>query len=85
MNPFLLFFLGLFAGLGIYFFHKKQNKRTTANLKNRNARLEQEKKIVVDFMHNLAVAIGEGVPKKNYIKELHIPQLSQLGDECMHI
>ena len=78
MNPFLLFFLGLIAGLVVYFFHKRQSKKTTDILKNRNARLEQEKKIVVDFMHNLAVAIGEGVPKKELYQELHIqPSLQQ--------
>ena len=70
MNPFLLFFLGLIVGLGVYFFHKRQSKKTTDILKNRNARLEQEKKIVVDFMHNLAVAIGEGVPKKELYQRI---------------
>ena len=70
MNPYLLFSIGLFAGLAVYFYHKKQSKKTTAYLKNRNARLEQEKKIVVDFMHNLAVAIGEGVPKKDLYQRI---------------
>ena len=42
-------------------------------------RLQQEKEIVVDFMHNLAVAIGEGIAKKIYTKELLIRRSSQLG------
>ncbi|MEC8421376.1 MAG: GAF domain-containing SpoIIE family protein phosphatase [Verrucomicrobiota bacterium] len=70
MNPLLLFFCGLFIGLTIYFFYRQQVRKTTNNLKNRNARLEQEKKIVVDFMHNLAVAIGEGVPKKELYQRI---------------
>lgn len=70
MNPLLLFFCGLFIGLTIYFFFRQQVRKTTNNLKNRNARLEQEKKIVVDFMHNLAVAIGEGVPKKELYQRI---------------
>jgi sigma-B regulation protein RsbU (phosphoserine phosphatase) len=39
-------------------------------LKDKNARLEQEKKIVVEFMHNLAVAIGEGVPRKELYQRI---------------
>jgi len=70
VNPLLLFFCGLFIGLTIYFFFRQQVRKTTNNLKNRNARLEQEKKIVVDFMHNLAVAIGEGVPKKELYQRI---------------
>lgn len=70
MNPYLLFSIGLFVGLVFYFYNKKQSKKTTSYLKNRNARLEQEKKIVVDFMHNLAVAIGEGVPKKELYQRI---------------
>ena len=70
MNPYLLFSIGLFVGLVFYFYNKKQSKKTTTHLKNRNARLEQEKKIVVDFMHNLAVAIGEGVPKKELYQRI---------------
>ena len=50
------------------------NRRLKSNLNglsDEKVRLEQEKIIVVDFMHNLAVAIGEESPKKISTKELH--------------
>ena len=70
MNPLILFFSGLLLGASLYFFHRKESRKFAALLKDKNARLEQEKKIVVEFMHNLAVAIGEGVPRKELYQRI---------------
>ncbi|NBQ03445.1 MAG: hypothetical protein EBU27_09620, partial [Opitutae bacterium] len=70
MNPFILFFSGLLIGASLYFFHRRESRKFAALLKDKNARLEQEKKIVVEFMHNLAVAIGEGVPRKELYQRI---------------
>ena len=70
MNPLILFFSGLIIGISLYFFHRRESRKSAASLKDKNARLEQEKKIVVEFMHNLAVAIGEGVPRKELYQRI---------------
>lgn len=70
MNPLILFFSGLIIGISLYFFQRRKSRKSAASLKDKNARLEQEKKIVVEFMHNLAVAIGEGVPRKELYQRI---------------
>ena len=70
MSPFILFFSGLIIGISFYFFQRRESRKLTVSLKDKNARLEQEKKIVVEFMHNLAVAIGEGVPRKELYQRI---------------
>ena len=70
MNPLILFFSGLIIGISLYFFQRRESRKFAASLKDKNARLEQEKKIVVEFMHNLAVAIGEGVPRKELYQRI---------------
>jgi len=49
----------------LWFYKHKKNRKTNNLLSDRIVRLEQEKEIVVNFMHNLAVAIGEGIAKKD--------------------
>ena len=70
MSPLILFFSGLIIGISFYFFQRRESRKLTVSLKDKNARLEQEKKIVVEFMHNLAVAIGEGVPRKELYQRI---------------
>ena len=70
MNPVILFCSGLLIGIGLYYFHRRESRKFAASLKDKNTRLEQEKKIVVEFMHNLAVAIGEGVPRKELYQRI---------------
>ena len=70
MNPLILFFSGLIIGISLYFFQRRESRKFAASLRDKNARLEQEKKIVVEFMHNLAVAIGEGVPRKELYQRI---------------
>ena len=70
MSPLILFISGLIIGISFYFFQRRESRKFAASLKDKNARLEQEKKIVVEFMHNLAVAIGEGVPRKELYQRI---------------
>ena len=50
VNPFILFFSGLLIGASLYFFHRRESRKFAALLKDKNARLEQEKKIeALDF------------------------------------
>ena len=58
-----MFFGGLIIGIIILVFAEKWVK-FNKNLLDQNNQLAQEKKIAVDFMHNLAEAIGEGVERK---------------------
>jgi sigma-B regulation protein RsbU (phosphoserine phosphatase) len=70
VSPLILFISGLIIGISFYFFQRRESRKLTVSLKDKNARLEQEKKIVVEFMHNLAVAIGEGVPRKELYQRI---------------
>lgn len=70
MSPLILFISGMIIGISFYFFQRRESRKFAASLKDKNARLEQEKKIVVEFMHNLAVAIGEGVPRKELYQRI---------------
>ena len=59
------FCLGLLLGLVFLVLVIKKERKSLSLLHDKNLRLEQEKEIAVEFMHNLAVAIGEGVAKKD--------------------
>ena len=61
----LYFCLGLLLGLVFLVLVIKKERKSLSLLHDKNLRLEQEKEIAVEFMHNLAVAIGEGVAKKD--------------------
>ena len=61
----LYFCLGLLLGLVFLVLVIKKERKSLSLLHDKTLRLEQEKKIAVEFMHNLAVAIGEGVAKKD--------------------
>ena len=60
MNVFLFLLAGATVGiLGLLYFGKI-SKRKISDLRDEKIRLQKEKEIIVEFMHNLAVAIGEG-------------------------
>ena len=70
MIEFLFFLSGvLFPSLLAFAIIRKKRKKYDS-LSEIKIRLEQEKEIVVDFMHNLAVAIGEGVDKKDLYQRI---------------
>jgi phosphoserine phosphatase RsbU/P len=58
-------FLGIVVASLLWLYQHKKYRKTCNDLTDRIVRLEQEKEIVVNFMHNLAVAIGEGIAKKD--------------------
>ena len=65
MNPFLFLLAGATVGiLGCLYFAKITKKKLSV-LRDEKVRLQKEKEIIVEFMHNLAVAIGEGVARKD--------------------
>jgi sigma-B regulation protein RsbU (phosphoserine phosphatase) len=65
MNVFLFLLAGATVGiLGLLYFGKI-SKRKISDLRDEKIRLQKEKEIIVEFMHNLAVAIGEGVARKD--------------------
>jgi len=67
----LLYFLaGLFLGILAWNYTRKKAKSETSKLNDQKIRLQQEKEIIVDFMHNLAVAIGEGVVRKDLYQRI---------------
>lgn len=70
MNHFLFFLAGASIGLIIWYYQRKTSKRKLAALRDEEVRLQKEKKIIVDFMHNLAVAIGEGVARKDLCQRI---------------
>ena len=70
MNSLLYFLAGLILGLLAWNYSRKKAKIETTKLSDQKIRLQQEKEIVVDFMHNLAVAIGEGVVRKDLYQRI---------------
>jgi len=70
MNSLLYFLAGLILGLLAWNYSRKKAKIETTELSDQKIRLQQEKEIVVDFMHNLAVAIGEGVVRKDLYQRI---------------
>jgi sigma-B regulation protein RsbU (phosphoserine phosphatase) len=70
MNSLLYFLAGLFLGILAWNYTRKRAKAETTKLNDQKIRLQQEKEIIVDFMHNLAVAIGEGVVRKDLYQRI---------------
>ena len=70
MNPFLYFLAGLLLGIFVWNYTRKKAKAEKSLLIDQKVRLQQEKEIVVNFMHNLAVAIGEGVERKELYQRI---------------
>ena len=62
---FLLWFLvGFSAGISIWLVARVKWRKKSREISDQKTRLAKEKKIAVEFMHNLAEAIGEGVDRK---------------------
>ena len=55
---------GLAGGLAVGFVFRRNWIRINKRLSEQKNQLAQEKKMAVEFMHNLAEAIGEGVERK---------------------
>lgn len=55
---------GLSVGLGAWFIAHRRWTKSLKDLFEQKNQLAQEKKMAVEFMHNLAEAIGEGVERK---------------------
>ena len=70
MNHLLFFLAGASIGLLTWYYHRKTSKRKLADMRDEEVRLQKEKQIIVDFMHNLAVAIGEGVARKDLCQRI---------------
>lgn len=66
----IFFVLGFGAGIFLLILFSKKEKKKFNALKDEKVRLEQEKEIVVEFMHNLAVAIGDGVARKDLYQRI---------------
>lgn len=63
MSPIVYFISGIIIGILGWNYTRKKSRVEIDTLTDQKIRLQQEKEIIVDFMHNLAVAIGEGVDK----------------------
>ena len=63
MSPIVYFISGIIIGILGWNYTRKKSRFEIDTLKDQKIRLQQEKEIIVDFMHNLAVAIWEGVDK----------------------
>ena len=66
----IFFVLGFGAGIFLLILFSKKEKKKFNALKDEKVRLEQEKEIVVEFMQNLAVAIGDGVARKDLYQRI---------------
>ena len=64
MELFFWFLGGSAIGLSIWLIARRKWKLIRRDLLNQKNQLAQEKKLAVEFMHNLAEAIGEGVERK---------------------
>ena len=70
MSSFLYFLIGLTIGLFFWNYTRRKAKKDKNLLSDQKIKLQQEKEIVVNFMHNLAVAIGEGVQRKDLYQRI---------------
>lgn len=69
---FFWFSIGILVASFFWILRIRKLKTESHALHDAKVKLEQEKEIVVDFMHNLAVAVGEGVAKKDlYYRIVH--------------
>ncbi|GHB89655.1 PP2C family protein-serine/threonine phosphatase [Cerasicoccus arenae] len=67
----MYFFLGLLlGGLGGFLFYRLTIRRQRAKLEEDIQLLQQEKQIVVEFMHNLVEAIGDGVNRDELFQRI---------------
>ncbi len=64
MQFFLCFFSGLATGLLVLAYYARKWAKNYTRLNEQRNEIAQEKKIAIEFMHNLAEAIGEGVERK---------------------
>ena len=64
MYPLVWFFGGLMIGICLWVIGRRRWQISRKKLLQQKNQLSQEKKIAVEFMHNLAEAIGEGVERK---------------------
>ena len=70
MNALLFLLTGATAGILGCLYLRQMYKRKLLALRDEKIRLQKEKKIIVEFMHNLAVAIGEGVARKDLYQRI---------------
>ena len=70
MSSLFYFLFGLVIGLTLWLYNRKILRADKTLLQDQKIRLQQEKEIVVNFMHNLAVAIGEGVNRKDLYQRI---------------
>ena len=70
MSSFFYFLIGLTIGLFFWNYTRRKAKKDKNLLSDQKIKLQQEKEIVVNFMHNLAVAIGEGVQRKDLYQRI---------------
>ena len=76
-NYMLPFLLGLVLGASSLWLLYLASRRHIVRLREEKQMLQQEKQIVVEFMHNLAEAIGEGVDREQlYQRMVHAAILS---------
>ena len=70
VSSFFYFLIGLTIGLFFWNYTRRKAKKDKNLLSDQKIKLQQEKEIVVNFMHNLAVAIGEGVQRKDLYQRI---------------
>ena len=70
MNALLFLLTGATAGILGCLYLRQMYKRKLSALRDEKIRLQKEKEIIVEFMHNLAVAIGEGVARKDLYQRI---------------
>ena len=70
MNALLFLLAGATVGILGCLYLGQINKRKLSALRDEKTRLQKEKEIIVEFMHNLAVAIGEGVARKDLYQRI---------------
>ena len=66
----LWFFLGLVVGAAVIWIFFLSVRREIVHLDEGKQQLQQEKQIVVEFMHNLVEAIGEGAERKELFERI---------------
>ena len=77
MQVIICFITGTLIGLSFWLISRRIWQKERKKLHSQNNQLAQEKRIAVDFMHNLAEAIGEGVDKSVlYQRILHTAVIS---------
>lgn len=64
------FVIGLFFGVGVGWFLWWTNRREMTRLDEEKQLLAQENLIVLDFMHNMVEAIGEGVSRRDLFQRV---------------